>query len=178
MKKAFLITAVFLFGYIYVSAQRGVFKNVYAWAQPVLGGARPAGNAVEGGGELKTSVASKLNYFLYAEYKLSSRKIGWMGVWINGVHYSVQAVPVTDTPVKPFENGLGLSEKKWELVPATSNPVMQLLPEKSSGKAVPKVPAIRRMIRDNELVIVYIYMGKTWYYPVPKIKMMDAVPAS
>lgn len=178
MKKAILILAIATCGTQTVIAQKGAIKQVYAWQQQVLSGVRPQEIVQENNSGIRTTAtAGKTNQLIYAEC-IPQAKIRWSGLWINGVLYKVKAESISAIPVLPIGEEKDGNRMMKELVPENAGPFIQLLPSGNAGKTGFQAGWFRQMKKSNELIIVYIYMGKTWYYPVPKIKVLEPVPAS
>lgn len=157
-------------------AQSPAVRQVYAWAQPVLSGVRPAIQTVDGGGDIQPK-DSKVNYFIYAEPAVKTEVI-WCGIWMRSGYFQVKTDSVPAIPaivLEEQENGVRMVR---DLVPENAGPVIQLTPGDQRKVRVKNPAWLNRLLKDNELIIVYIYKGKTWYHPVSKIKMLDAVPGS
>ncbi len=179
MKKALLTLAIITCGMQTVIAQKGAIRQVYAWQQQVLSGVRPQEIVQEHNNSTKTAAVSagKSNLLIYTEC-IPHAKIKWSGVWINGVLYKVKAETISAIPVLSLGDEKDGNRMTKELVPENAGPFIQLLPSGNAGKTGLQTGWFRQMKKSNELIIVYIYMGKTWYYPVPKIKVLEPVPAS
>lgn len=176
MKKSYFLL-ILCYLHLPAGAQTPAIRQVYAWAQPVLGGARPTVQQTDGGNEISTQ-GSKTNYFFYAE-PVPKANFTWCRIWLrNGGYFKIKTDTVAAIPsmlIEEQENGVRLVK---DLVPENTSPVIQLTPGNSVRIRAKNAAWLNRLMKDNELIIVYIYKGKTWYHPVEKIKMPDAVPGS
>jgi hypothetical protein len=158
------------------SAQSKPFVNVYAYSQVVSAGVNPGGVVQEGGTEIKVSATEKINYYFYAEYP-PKEKLSVSIIYIKGKPYRVKTAKNIETPVRGAAEDLSTGSNKMVLVPETSNKVILLLPALALN-ANKKHPAwLKDLLAKNEVVIACVWKGKTWYFGVPKIKMLPNVQA-
>jgi hypothetical protein len=140
--------------------------RLYGYKQYVSGGKGPE---VKEGSTTKVSGGAGKNYFLYT---VSSSRIYPSEIWIEGVRYGVNSKSITKTPVEISESGnIGAPAK--QLVPATKDKVVQLIPNpgstaKSSGTKAGS------LAKTNELVVVYKLNGKFYYNTLETLSDLDS----
>jgi hypothetical protein len=125
--------------------------------------------AVMEGGEQQKTVATdeRVSYSIYAEQSGSS-KVSFSTAWIRGKAYPVKADKV-NTPVE-MKTGEEGGDGKIVLAPASRQSVWAI----TLGTLYEKQPAagstLRKLMTKNEVVLVYTWRNKTYYYPLKKIK--------
>jgi hypothetical protein len=150
--------------------------KVHAYSQATLAGAKPGGVIEEGGNEIKTVPSEKFNYFFYAEYR-PQFKFTLTGIWIKGKRYGVKKEPVLTTPVTINADPLEGSAKTT-LVPATTHKVIYFYPAGLQATGSKPTAWLKNLLETADLVIKYQWKGKTWYYAVKKINMLNPVAGS
>ena len=177
MKRNIIYIALFIFVASFSTKQKCPLLRVYAYSQPVSKGAAPQGPVEEGKSESKSLTGSgKLNYFIYA-FLRENAFIAPSVLWINKQGYEVTMDTITRLPVKV--SGRDASGKPVEivLVPATSKKVIRLTPGTQMNFFAPPVPYLQGLLDANELVIEYRWKEETCYFPVSKLKKLEAVAA-
>ncbi len=165
-----LFTPLSLYGF----AQKTPIAKLYAYAQLVTPGARPQGAITENGKEQPAKPTERVSYFFYAE-QLRSTVAVFTTVWIKGRAYAVRA----DTVTSPAEmiTGEATGQKKIELAPATKHKLWLISPAAENKKPPKPGAVLQKLINKNELVLVYRWKNKLYYYPVKKLKMLPSVLA-
>jgi hypothetical protein len=167
-QKLFLSIILLVFSAVVIGQKQPVIK-VYAYSQAVLKGAAPGTIVEEGGTEIKQSSVQKTNYYFYIEYTLKA-KFSVSALWINGKPFQSNVDSVRQTPVEMNAPGNG---KKNLLVPATKNKVLLLVPGAQLTNNTKPSSSLKKQLLKGELVIVYKWKDKTYYYTVPKIKVLE-----
>ena len=160
---AFVITGITLFG-------QPVIK-VYAFEQDVLPGTVPVGTD-ENGNPIKRP-ANKENYLIFLSYKKNCI-VTPSQVFIKGAAYNVEAVTVQKTPVESIDRNIPGQPKKTILVDVTSNKVVQTQLSEMPVEAKP-TSAIKKWVKENEVVIVYLWKKKKYYLKVKKFKKLAPI---
>lgn len=173
MKQKIFFSIVFLAFSLIVVGQKLPVIKVYAYSQVTLKGAKPGGVIEEGGAEVKQSSAQNINYYFYIEYR-SKEKFSVSALWINGKSYQIKTDTIRQTPVEgnaADATGMG---KRSVLVPATKNKVLLIIPGAELSNSI-KSSSLKKQFVKGELLIVYKWKGKTYYYTIPKIKVLEPV---
>ncbi len=152
---------------IMASAQANSVK-LYAYKEPVIGGAFPQAPVEEGGNSKEVQQKSRFNYLIYLA---SDTRIYPSEIWIDGHPYSAGMETVT-APVTR-QNFTAPGQPKMELVPATGQRLVQLKP----GPAITgKLSKEGRMLAaSNEIVVVYKMNGKFYHVVQPAFKLLEPV---
>lgn len=161
MKEKLLISFISVFA-ITLSGIAQV-KKVYAYKQASIPGIRPAS---EENDIKRTERKQNYNYWFYLSIPKTG-KITVTGLWIDGKQYDLKSETITNLPVKKIVF-TGLEKNDTTIMaPATANKVILVYPayERQGGSK-----SALNITRTNELVIRYIYKGKTHYTTVKKIK--------
>jgi hypothetical protein len=169
-KILFIILAIGA-GFI-VPAQKAPILKVYAYSQVVLPGARKNNAVEENGTEIKQEAVKKINYFFYAEQKKSAI-IKVTAIWIQGEKYTAKTEGKLIIPVEIAS----AETKKIILMPASENKFILILPGEAATKGLKPSGALKKMIKESELVVAYQWKGKLWYFQVKKIKEIEPVAA-
>ena len=175
MKQRILLTYLLLESCCLFSfAQTSPFIKVYAYSQASPNNIKPQTTTAENGNQITIAHGGKVNYYFYIEYK-RQEKFTITNLWINGKPYRLKADSIRQTPIEMSAgNGeIGNNSRKIILVPATSNKVLLLSP--GSFLKINPSSWLKKMLVKADLVIAYRWKGKIWYYPVPKIKMLEVV---
>ncbi|MDQ3550487.1 MAG: hypothetical protein M3413_03085 [Bacteroidota bacterium] len=162
MKSIFIAIIAF---FIFTGCLQGQTRNdvkLYAYKQPVIGGAPPRTTITENGQPLESNnTRSRNNYLIYLEASPSIRVIP-VELWIEGENYGVSSTDVKQTPVESASANPG-EEKATVLVPKTNNKVVQLnLRPLSVSKST---AAAKSASQANQVVVVY-KVGSSFYHAV------------
>ncbi len=106
-----------------------------------------------------------VTYYLYFTAPASSQ-IRPAGLWINGKQIEMKSAPVVKSPVVRFD--------RYVLVPGT-RAVVREIQWADSLPATRTAPWLRKMIRENELVMTYFWNGKKYGVALKKIKALEVV---
>lgn len=177
MKHFILIIGLFIYIVAFAPNQKCPLVRVYAYSQPVLQGAFPASPVEEGKSESKSLLrAEKLNYFIYA-FLRENAFVAPSVIWINKQGYEVTKDTISNLPVKiPGKNASGKSVE-IVLVPATPRTVIRLTPGTQMNFFAPPVPYLQKLLDANQMVIEYMWKEEICYFPISKIKKLEAVAA-
>jgi hypothetical protein len=174
MKQAILFTVVLILISTVVFSQSRPIVKVHAYSQVVLPGTIRSSPIEEGGAEVQAKSNQKINYLIYAEH-LTKARFTITAMWIDGKQYKVKADSIAETPVENKIPDPYNKAKNTTLVPATTNKVLLL----SAGSQIvtTKKPSVtlQKQLSKAELIIVYKWNGKYWYFTVPKITVLDPV---
>jgi hypothetical protein len=175
MKHSFLLLLVSLPGLI-ATSQSGL-KKVYAYAQGIMPGIKQDVQVIEGGEPSKPATEiteTRVSYSIYAEQS-GPYKVIFKTAWIKGKAYPVKADKmITPVEMKVEEEG---SDGKIILAPASQQPVWVLTPGTLFSKQPVVGASLRKLVAKHELVLVYTWKNKVYYYPVKKIKNLPPVIA-
>jgi hypothetical protein len=165
MKRIFL--PVLLFAAMNGWSQTTAISHVYAYAQSVTPGTAPSVLIGENGKEEAVKPVERTNYLLDA-VQPGAANISFVTVWIKGAAYPVKADSVSTTPLQLNVGG----EKTITLVPKTKHKVWVITP--GSMLAAPARPSatLQKLIKKSELVLVYKWKGKLYYYAARKINKL------
>lgn len=122
----------------------------------------------EQGGSSTRESLEKIQYYIYALMNPSSQ-VRFKTVWIRGKWFSVKGSTVQSTPVEAGR------PKNTILVPATSQKVMQIETGDSLQKAPVLFPALKKMMKQSELMIGYEWKGKMYYRSLSKIVELEKI---
>lgn len=174
MKTFFTFLVMTFIAVLPVAAQKTPVVKMYAFIQHVLPGAKKNIIVDESGKTIEPATSQKMNYYFYAEKK-KSEVIKITGIWMYGEKYNAQVDKGIPAPVELFESISSNQSGKTVLTPAEGNEFLQVLPLSiiSKNKKIPSY--LKKLIRQNELVLIYLWKGKTWYLPVKKIKSLQPV---
>ena len=164
----FLITGNF------VSAQKDPIVKIYAFKQPVLPGIKKDIIVQENGKTIETTPPQKVNYFFYLEQKKSTA-VKIAGIWMYGKKYFIKVDAISNTPVEIAKESSSNKPGKISLTPAEGNEFVQILPGAETKKGTKLPRGLRKIIQQSELVVIYVWEGKTWYLPVKQIKNLSSV---
>jgi len=174
MKQRTLFTCLLLVLSLFSFTQTSPFLKVYAYAQPSLSNIKPQTTTAENGNQLTKASRENVNYYFYVEYR-RKEKFTVTALWVKGKPYQLKADSIQQTPIEMAAgNGeMGKNSKKITLVPVTSNKVLLLSP----GLKLNSRPtaSLKKIVAKAELVITYRWKGKTLYYPVSKIKLLEVI---
>lgn len=163
---------LFLIAGNFASAQKNPVVKVYAFIQPSLTGIKKTVIAQENGNAIEASSPQKVNYFFYLERK-KSEPIRIVGVWMRGKKYITKVDNVSSTPIELTKEVSSNEPDKISLTPDNGNEFLQILPGAETTKGTKLPRGLKRMVQQSELVVIYIWNGKTWYLPVKKVKKLS-----
>jgi hypothetical protein len=164
MKRRLLSFIIVLNFYLPSLAQKAGSATLYAYKQEVIQG--KALGIVDEPATKDTMVKTPFNYFIYL---VSPSSLTPCEVWINGTVFSVTALPVTTTPV--IQETISGAKGKV-LVPATTRRVLQLFISDKEVSAPCKKG--KSLSQKNELVIIYMLRGKSYYAKLDKVPEIEA----
>ena len=146
--------------------------RVYAYEQPVKGGAFPGGVVEEGENQSKNILSGGQSNYLV--YMLSNQKdvVIPTVLWIKGRGHEVRMDTITTLPVRLTNSG-----RTIQLVPSTSKRVISLSPGPVLNFFAPPPPELQALLDKNDMVIEYRWKKETCYFPVDKIKLLETVAA-
>ncbi len=174
MKQKFLFTVLAIIAGLLVLAQKAPVLKVYAYSQVVLPGARKSNAVEENGAEVKQATVKKINYFFYAEQKkLATIKV--MAVWMQGKKYTAKTDSVSKTPVEIATGDASAESKEIIPAPASRNKFLLVIPDQAATTGLKPSGSLKKMIKESELVLIYQWKGKTWYFQVKKIKELEPI---
>jgi hypothetical protein len=170
MKKIFL--PAFLFIAICGWTQSAAVINVYAYSQSVTPGTIPTVLIGEDGKQEEVKPVERVNYLLYA---VQSRKtsVTFTTVWIKGKAYPVTTDSVSPTPLQIDVPGKETYKETITLVPATKHKVWAINPGTQLSVSPVASATLKKLIKKSELVLVYKWKGKLYYYSVGKINKLQ-----
>jgi hypothetical protein len=174
MKQKLFFTVTLLALSLIVFGQKQPILKVFAYSQASLKGVRPGGGVEEGGTEIKQVPAQHINYYFYIEYA-SKKKFFVSALWINRKSFQIKADTIRQTPVEIISTG---KSKKTVLVPATKNKILLLIPGAEKNSVTKLSASLKKLVSKNEMVIVYEWKGKIYYYAISKIKLLEPVAAA
>jgi hypothetical protein len=170
MKKAILILYLGLTGMSSFAQDKCPIVKGYAYQRTVLPGMIPKGVIDEQGREVKQTPQQKVSRYFFLETK-PNETIGLKRIWVNGKPHSVEATNVKQTPVTLAKTSVGSKQRVDTLVQQTSNTVLRLnVKETAETQAVSKPP---RQIKRSEVVVEYQWNGKTRYFKIDTIKILE-----
>jgi hypothetical protein len=168
MKKPLLLLSLSLLSFAALAQVSGL-RNVYAYAQGFVPGVRPDIVVIEGGKEQPpVATEERVSYLIYAEQSGTS-KVSFGSVWIKGKAYAVKAADKINTPLEMKSEEEG-GNGRIVLAPASRQRVWAI----TLGKVHKVQPSahskLRKLGEKNEVVLVYTWKNKVYYFPVKKIK--------
>lgn len=156
MKKSFLALSLMIASYSY--CQPAI--KLYGYSQVFTPGIVPERQPGE------TQRKEVLSYYLYFAAP-NSANIRPSEIWLKGERFQVKEAPVVKTPVKSQTDNL--------LVPKSTLRVRELKYEKKLP-ALKSTPSwLKKLLRENELVVAYYWQGKKYYKGLKKIKELETV---
>lgn len=162
-----ILTLILVFLAFMASGQANTVK-LYAYKEPVIGGAFPQAPVEEGGKQTGVEQKSRFNYLIYLA---SDTRIYPSEIWIDGQPYSAGMETVT-APVTR-QNFTAPGQPKMELVPATGQKLVQLKPGPAIAEKLSKEG--RSLAASNEIVVVYKMNGKFYQVVQPAFKLLEPV---
>jgi hypothetical protein len=174
MKQVLTLLLLPLLSSSFASAQKAPVVKMYAYIQHVLPGTKRNVIVDENGNTIEPATQKKMNYFFYAEKK-KSETIKIAGIWMYGKKYLARYDNVAATPVEIFKGTSSNDSNKITLIPDADNEFVQILPGPTTTKGAKLSGYLKKMVQQNDLVLIYLWKGKTWYFPVKKIKNLSSV---
>lgn len=156
---------------------KDIVKKIYAFKQASLPGIKPnfsnENDIISSNEQIKKQeYRPSYNYWIYFEHS-SSETIKITDVWLNGIRYEYQTETVKSLPVyKLIFTGLEHNDTTV-LVPTTSNKVLQVVLKNISEKKAPVSNSIKKLVKENELLICYELNGKKYYKVIKEIKELQ-----
>lgn len=144
----------------YISGQPVI--KLYGFSQPASPGTVKARNPTD---PSKKDWHTRLNYTFYLESKETIKPVE---VWVNQQRFAISATqqlyspvkhPAKDSIIVPFSN-----KKLWEFTKTNTLPAL-------SNTSI----KLKKLIRENELVVGYIWKGKKYYVSLKKIRGLPMV---
>ena len=167
MNKRAFISFICLFAILISSCAQ--VKKVYAYKQASIPGniIGSDDNDIKENNEAKQSVRKQnFNYWFYLSIP-KKEKVVVNGLWIDNQQYDIKSDTITNLPViKIVFTGLEKNDTTI-MVPATTNRVILIYPGPARTNDSKKGSTLAKT---NELVIRYIYKGKTYYTTIGKIR--------
>jgi hypothetical protein len=172
MKILFIAIAAFFIFTGCLEAQTRNDVKLYAYKQPVIGGAPQRTTITENGQPVENNnQRSRTNYLIYLEAPSGTRVIP-VELWIEGENYGVSSTDIK-TPVETSSASLPGQEKANVLVPATSNKVVQLnIRPITISKAN---AAAKAASQSNQVVLVYKIGSRFYHAVVKELTMVEPV---
>ncbi|HVT83587.1 MAG TPA: hypothetical protein VHD35_00220 [Chitinophagaceae bacterium] len=174
MKPGFIFLLLQVTSMSFASAQKAPVVNMYAYTQTVLPGQKKIVIPDENGNTIEPAMQKKMNYFFYAEKK-KQESIQIIAIWMYGKKYLVRVDPITTTPVLLFQGAYADGSRNISLAPGFGNEFLQVLPGSVTTKGAKISGHLKKMVRQSDLILIYLWKGKTWYFPVRKIKNLSPV---
>ena len=148
--------------------------KIYAYSQITTPGTIPKGVTDENGNRLNTKKEISVNYYIFASYN-SSAKIAFSEVWIKGKLYNSKIKKIDSTPVINVNETIPDKPVKEELVPATKEKVLSIVPAETKKSSLTKTSWFIKMTKHSELIVSYLYHGKKYFIMIKKIKMLEPI---
>lgn len=148
--------------------------KVYAYSQAVSPGTIPKGVTDENGNRITTKKEPAVNYYIFASYN-SPEKIAFSEVWIKGKLYNSKIKNIDSTPVINVNETILNKPVKVELVPATKEKVLSIVPAETKKSSLTKASWFIKMTKHAELIVSYLYHGKKYFITIKKIKMLEPI---
>lgn len=148
------------------SFSQGIYpvKKLHSYKQQSLPGVRPEANE---------EPARNYNYYFFVEIG-KSFSIRLVDLWIDGKKYSFEKDTIRTTPYyKIIQTGAILPDT-ISLVSRTSNKVIMFYPTGLLEDDRKRTLYIENLIRNNEMVISYIYKGKKYYVAKKKMTILPS----
>lgn len=165
-----IFSAFSLFMLFAANAQTRADVRIYAYVQPVTGGANPGEVLTEDGKVLPGQGEGRKNYYIYLTGPVGQR-IYPFEVFINGQQYSTRSTAVTAPVELTIQTG-ETHPKKITAVPKTASSVYQVTP--SPDMPSKTLDAARQKASDNEVVVSYRLAGKMYYAVLKKMAVLEA----
>lgn len=170
MKKIWTTTLFFALCFWAGAQAPGV--QVLAFKQFVASGVKPKTAMMEGGAAPASPVSGGggSNLWLYLLHPKGSA-VTVTGIYINGKPYHAKCTPVSKTPVLHTNEQIPGNPKYTTLVPKTTKNVLFIEP---AGELQNPTPLFKKAGAVNEVVVRYVYKGKTYLSSVKRPKQLDS----
>lgn len=122
----------------------------------------------ENGGQPIASPRFVTTYYIYTACSPIT-VISPIAIWIGGKWDTITSASIVKTPVM-----IEVPENK-QLVPATKLAVKQIAIGDSLRKPMFISPGLQKMMKENEVLIYYIWKGKKYYLKLKKLVVLDPV---
>ncbi len=172
MGKRILFMLQFFLYVLPVFSQADPYPKAHAYSREILGGARRAATADETGKSTTSAAEPSLQYYIYVE---SNSVINIKTVWVEGKQFSVATEKIASPVI--LQNATIPGNKVDTLIRATKSNVWQVL-LKDKLKDGKRTATLVRLLRNNDIVIVYERKGKLIQLPVKKINKLPPVALS
>jgi hypothetical protein len=140
-------------------AQNRSDVKVYAFVQPVSGGASPTEAPNESGVDKGVTATERKNYYIYVAGPKGQR-IYPLEIWVEGHQYSTRTTMVNSPVTINIETG-ATNPTKHTLVPKTTNNVYQVTLSKDLPAKT--LSASKKLAPGKAVVITYKLGGKIYY---------------
>lgn len=151
-----------------VNAQNPV-KKAFAYSRDIIPGRvkvkmKPDGKPIRGTPVVKTT------WYFFLQGNIDTAKVKIRAVWIKKKKHPVNKQQLVNTPFTLFLTGN--TNEPFELVPATTDKVLQIFPaqlsvQKNSSRT------LNRLLLSNQLVIEIYSRGKLYYSSLEKIMVLS-----
>ena len=146
--------------------------KIYAFEQENLPGTIPSGVTDENGNPIKKAAAKK-NYSIFLSFK-KNEIVTPVQIFIRGQVFPIQTTEIKKTPVEYLNNMIPAKPEKIILVPKTNNKVVEVkLGDTLMQKR--KNAYIKKLLKNNDVVIAYLWKGKKYFTAAKKIKELEPV---
>ncbi|MFL5741755.1 MAG: hypothetical protein ACJ75B_16125 [Flavisolibacter sp.] len=157
MKQLYITLLAMACSLISFAQSKGSAK-LYGFKESVSVGKAPSHSIDESGAQKNEVPRARHNLFIYLE---SSTSVVPTEMWIAGQKFSVRVDTVKKTPVERSNYSMPGRPKTVVLVPATKKTLLQLTPV--SAKQEGQQDKLKKLITDNELLVLYKQKGKVYY---------------
>ena len=175
MNRFISLLIVFLSVTFSVHAQSFKGVKLYAYSQIVIPGVAPKDVITEDGKNVSTVRKQKKNMWVYLTHP-SSVTLKQCEIYIDGVKYKAKAEHISKTPVTYTDYNIPDFPKTIVFVPKTTSRVALITPTETV-KSTPS-STLKKMIKENQVVVAYIINGKRYYSAVKKFTVIEPAVAS
>ena len=166
------IACTFILGSINVIAGPPV-KKVHAYKQASIPGIQPRFSETDGVNKADQRKQT-FNYWIYLEIK-GDPEISFSEIWIDGKKFMIKTEEIENTPVQKIISDGSSQNEIIILVPQTKRKVILVYPAGESRDSDPDSKKLTRLIKKNELVVVYTaHKGKRCYARSKHITMLKS----
>lgn len=166
--KRFVTLFTFFFLLVAANAQSNV--KLYAYRQPVSGGAKPSSSIEKNSESKNIDVRAHNNFWLYLSFP-QSLSITPTEVFLFGKKYSVTYQQLQQKEVVYTNPNIATEAKKTVLVPKTSNKILMIGLKETS--AFTPSAMLKKLMTANEIVVGYTSRGKKNYVVQKKLILME-----
>ena len=158
MQKGFLFISLLIGSYI--SGQP--VTKLYGFSQPASPGIVKTRNPSDSS---KKEWRTRLNYTFYLESRESLKPVE---VWVNQQRFAVSATQRIYSPVKhPIKDSI--------LVPFSNKNLWEFTKTGTLSPLAFASVKLKKLIRENELVVGYVWKGKKYYTSLKKIRSLPMI---